>query len=142
MKMFGTPVYKQYQSVVKQCLSFGDTVVSRVGPMAEWQEGRTKEFTNLQYHFTPGDEVYRPGYSRRLAWTEALHLLSGSFDPSHFATVSPKAMGMFTAAMAYGPRVMPSIPRVCAELREHPDSRRAVVFISDNGAATSSANRR
>jgi hypothetical protein len=130
--MFTTPNFRNYGAFVRHCLEVGEVTASRVGPMNGGDVGRTKELRSATFELTPGDSVWRPGYSPRLAWLEALHLLSGTFDPAHFEAVSPKAAGMFTPEMAYGPRVQPQMVRVCRELEENPHSRRAIVFVSDN----------
>lgn len=133
--MFSLPVARSYAHALRLCLTSGVETASRVGGMDSSDVGRTKELRDFVYEWTPGDEVFRPGYSRKLALTEALHLLSGTFDEAHFRAVAPKVgSGFFTAQMAYGPRCQPQYERVSIELRDNPHSRRAVLFVSDNGS--------
>jgi len=128
-------IHRSYRHTLLSCLKDGTITPSRVGGMDSLDVGQTTELRDLTFEFTPGDEFYRPGYSRKLAVLEALHLLAGTFDADHFKAVAPKVgSGMFTAQMAYGPRVQPHLERVSRELVDNPHSRRAVVFVSDNGS--------
>lgn len=102
---------------------WGARVDSRLGPTIEAAEPLTIEFS-------PGELVVRPKINYALGWAEMLMLIGGSFDLNAVKRVAPKAqLDLFTAQAAYGPKTKDQLPRIVKELVDHPESRRAVLYI-------------
>jgi thymidylate synthase len=60
---------------------------------------------------------------------EIAMLLAGVYDGELLKALTPKAAELTTPLTAYGPRVRHQLQLVLPELRENPDSRRAVVYV-------------
>lgn len=92
--------------------------------------GDTRELVNCGVSFVPGAVPQRNRANYGIGWQEVFQLLAGDFAPDHIARVAPKAnLELFTAQMAYGPRVKDQLPQVVDLLRREPESRQAIVFI-------------
>jgi hypothetical protein len=126
-----------YESLYSATNRGGDHVPSRLG--------MTRELVGESLVVEPGRHVTRPGLHRPLGYAELLQLVGGVFDRDALVRVAPRAdHSLFTEQMAYGPRMF--VPRALhgpapfdtnqvawaiRELREHPESRRAVVYVGD-----------
>ena len=83
----------------------------------------------LTLHHPERCVVQRPGMSKALMWMEITQLLAGEFYWELFEAISDKAAGLMDLHGAYGPRTYGQLDGVVAELYEHPESRRAVVYV-------------
>lgn len=80
--------------------------------------------------FPAGALVSRPRIHYPLGWMELLQFVGGVFDPDAIKRIAPRANHeLFTAQMAYGPRVLHQMPSVVQKLRQDPMTRQAIVFI-------------
>lgn len=114
---------ESYPGIVEDVLRFGYEVDSRAG--------MTRNLKNVQIILLNPIRslVSRKGMSDAFAREEATQLLAGAFDRQRLAAIAPRAAEMITAATAYGPRVSAQLLGVERELRENPNSRRAVVYV-------------
>lgn len=108
----------------------GGAVDSRHGMTIEAYGPRT-----VSFH--AGMLVRRPRAYYPLGWMELLQFIGGVFDPEAIKRVAPNANHeLFTAQMAYGPRVLYQIPDVIEKLRQDPLTRQAIVFIGSQADGT------
>lgn len=115
--------FDSYASLVEHVEASGAAVDSRLGPM--------REYFGAGLYLPTGVIPNRKNLNLNLGWAEALQLLAGVFDPAALKRVAPKAdHSLFTLHMAYGPRTVDQWPLVIEELKENPESRRAVIFIA------------
>ena len=92
---------------------------------------RTTTVFNTKFEFGPGVLYKRPGDNLAIGFVELFQLILGIFDVSQIARVAPNArLDLFTEQSAYGPRTIGQFERVIKELKNDPDSRRAVVMIA------------
>lgn len=75
--------------------------------------------------------VTRPNMNLALMEMERLQVISGVYSAKIYEAVSPGVTNLLTGHGAYGPRVQSQLLAVEEELREDPDSRRAVVYVGD-----------
>ena len=103
--------------------SNGVSVPSRHGPTIESQRP-------LTCSFQAGMLVKRRRILYSLGWMEMLQFLGGTFDLDLIKQVAPRANHeLFTAQMAYGPRVAHQMPAVVKKLWSDPHTRQAIVFV-------------
>ena len=111
-----------YTEMINDVDDLGTEVVSRYGD--------TKEIVGLQVEFTAGTMTRRRGLNNAIGFMELMQILAGVFDPEAIARVAPRAnLELFTAKMAYGPRLVAQIPKAITTLRRDPESRQAIMFV-------------
>ncbi len=67
--------------------------------------------TPLTIEFEAGLLVNRPRLNLSIGWQELMQLIGGIFDPESIKRVAPNARHeLFTAQMAYGPRIDIEMP--------------------------------
>lgn len=101
--------------------ALGEKQESRLGPVSELL-GATVMFGSLTI-------PYRPGMTRRLGFVEGLQVLSGYFDERHIKRAAPALRYPYGLTHAYGIKIAQQLPKVIQQLRENPNSRRAIVHI-------------
>lgn len=112
-------------SVLTDVITFGDYLNSRIGPVYELRDISVSWPTGLYYT--------RPKMNQWIGWTELLQLVSGTFQHLTYELVAPNAkLELFTPEMAYGPRITGQWASVVAELSNHPDSRRAIMYVGQH----------
>lgn len=93
---------------------------------------KVKEVVNRGLYTMPGNVYSRPGGNSTIGFIELLQFIAGTFRIETFKKLTPNArLDLFTYQSAYGPRTLSQIPRILNELRDDPDSRRAVVMIAN-----------
>jgi len=111
-----------YYKVVEELRERGRPVETRFGPAREVLGGRVE--------FAAGEMVSRRGVNDALGFMELMQILAGVFDPEEIRRVAPRAdHSLFTAQMAYGPRIAGQVPRLIEALEKDPLTRQAVLFI-------------
>lgn len=111
-----------YGELIKIVRDDGIPGPSRMGPILE--------LPNPQVLVGSGEYWTRPGFSPTFAALEALQIIAGFYDPEPLPLAAPKLnMSLFTPEGAYGPRLVGQMPGIVRELREVPDSRRAVAYV-------------
>jgi len=116
----------------------------RRSPIVGSRGGRTREVIDFSLVLSDPARciVNRDSFSRRFMDAEIALLLAGTYDGDLLAAITPKAAELTTPLTAYGPRVRHQLPLIVDELRAHPESRRAVVYVGRHddlgavGAAT------
>lgn len=100
-------------------------------PIVGSRGGRTRELIDFSLELRKPARciVDRDGFSRRFMDAEIAMLLAGVYEADLLSAITPKAADLTTPLTAYGPRVRHQLPLIVDELRENPDSRRAVVYI-------------
>lgn len=120
-----------FQELFDDVRDFGEETPSRYGDTLErWHASVT---------FPAGEMVIRKGINYGIGWMETLQLIAGVFDPLAIARVAPNArLELFTASMAYGPRVKDQLPGLVDYLRREPLGRQATLFIGrpENGCSS------
>jgi thymidylate synthase len=93
--------------------------------------GRTREIIDFSLVLRNPTRciVDRDGFSRRFMDAEIAMLLAGVYDGDLLSAITPQAAELTTPLTAYGPRVRHQIPLIINELRERPESRRAVIYV-------------
>lgn len=112
-----------FPDLVATVLEGGREVESRIG--------RTKEVVNLNLRLWHPDYcvVGRENLSKEFMEAEVMLILAGVFDEEMIRAAVPRAAELIATATAYGPRTYQQVREVVKELKEHPDSRRAVVYV-------------
>jgi hypothetical protein len=114
-------VYPSYPEILKDV-----SMADRVAPRGQ----ATRELLRQTVVFDADEIVSRRGFSPALAFAEALQVVSGLFDPDIIKEKAPRANhDMFTAAMAYGPRINEQMQGVLDTLNADPASREAFVTV-------------
>jgi thymidylate synthase len=113
----------KYPNLIRALLTMGEEVDSRAGLVRELAPFA---LTLLEPAYCVVD---REGFNPQLMAVEITMLLAGEYDPKLLSSVSKKAAEMIKPRTAYGPRVKKQLLNVEAELKQNPDSRRAVVYI-------------
>lgn len=103
--------------------------VSRYGSDRASRLGSSQEFVGAQIIGVPYVIPTRWGYARRLGIVEFLQVLSGYFDERHLEKVAPKLLYTYGLTHAYGIKIAQQLEKVVEQLKEHPDSRRAMIYI-------------
>jgi len=112
-----------YPDLIRALLERGETAPSRGGAIVN-----VCDF-ELVLHDPARALVGRKRMSDWLALEEATQVLAGEYSRERLAAVSPPAAVKSHPNTAYGPRVWPQLFEVEDELKLHPDSRRAVVYV-------------
>ena len=113
-----------YYHFVNDVMNQGHWVDSRYGEMLE----SIGASLILPLHRIP----VRPGLSYGIGWQEGLQLIAGDFDLEAIKRCAPGARHeLFTAAMAYGPRIRTNVENVIGAITELQSRRQAVLFIGD-----------
>lgn len=120
-----------YVDLVRWLVRRGESVTSR--------DMATRELTGVTLSFPdPSGTMLPVGVGRqvntRLAAVESLQLLSGTGDGELLRRASPQYTDVLVRPDhmeygAYGPRLLEQLEAVYVELRDHPESRRAVLTI-------------
>jgi len=111
-----------YDKLIVGLSSLGDEIPSRYGT--------TYELRGQQVRFHSTEMVTRKGINDAIGWMELLQILAGTFDRGEIERVAPRANHeLFTAHMAYGPRLRWQIEPVLEKLEEDPGTRQAVLFV-------------
>lgn len=113
--------------------SYADLIETLVdaGHRVDSRYGSTLELLAWPVEFWAGEMVDRKGVSLGLGFMELLQLLAGTFDAEQIRRVAPNAQAeLFTAQMAYGPRIAGQVERIIEALLRKPDTRQAVLFIA------------
>lgn len=111
-----------YSELFEELEANGEVVMSRHGP--------TLERLGVAVTFEAGEMVTRAGIRDALGFMELMQIVAGVFDPEAIKRVAPRANHeLFTAQMAYGPRIVGQVPAILEKLEADPDTRQAVLFI-------------
>jgi thymidylate synthase len=115
-----------YPALLKLIKETGEEVDSRIG--------RTKELSPATLVIDEPKHciVSREGFNKDLLTAEITMLLAGKFDGRILRMASEEAGKRITARTAYGPRIKRQMINIEMELRENPDSRRAVVYVGES----------
>lgn len=117
-----------YWYLLNYCRNGGKLVDTRVGP--------AREVLNIGLTVLPFSLPRRQKMRRELGYMELAQFITGTFDISEIARVAPNVdMNLFGASAIYGPRVWnfrDQLRDVISELRESPNSRRAIITITDS----------
>lgn len=105
----------------KYFLEHGTEFDSRLGP--------TFELLGATMRFPASMVPYRPGMVRRLGYVELLQVLSGYFDERHLKKAAPGLRYPYGHVHAYGTKIYQQLPNVIKQLKENPESRRAMIHI-------------
>ena len=91
----------------------------------------TVEFKHMQFTMPIGTTVITDRFNPRIGVVEALALLAGVNSKDHLKLVAPKSVedGWFDYGVDYGPRLRGQLAFIVEELRQEPNSRRAVLHI-------------
>lgn len=112
-----------YEKLIYDIYHHGHQIGSRHGPC--------REVLGSGVYFKAGEMVTRKGMNDALGFMELMQIVAGVFDPDEIIRVAPKAQAeLFTAQMAYGPRITDQIPRLIDKLESDPETRQAVLFIA------------
>lgn len=104
--------------------------VKREGHSVDSRYGGTTEIIGTRLEVSSGLLVQRNGINWSIGWMEMLQLLGGVYDLESIHRVAPQAnLSLFTAEMAYGPRLGDQISTIIETLANDRNSRQAVVFI-------------
>lgn len=96
----------------------------------------TVQLMNVHHTFFPGTIVRRRKDNIAIGLTELLQFIAGDFDLGGFAVAAPNArLDLFGAQSAYGPRTKNQFHRIIQELKNDPESRRAVVVLAGQDEA-------
>jgi len=117
----------QYATVFAEVLTNGEEVSPR-GMLVKEVRPLVLTLRDPRYSI-PG----RAGVNRGLMWMEIAQLLAGQFRHNLYERQSKQAAALLTPFGAYGPRVADQYFFVLEELERDPDSRRAVIYIGDQG---------
>src|SRR6185437_4402802 len=97
----------RYRLLLQQVEADGLFVQSRHGPAHEVVGASTSFFRS--------NFPLRTGMSESLGWMEALQIVAGVFKPDLLKQVAPRAAHhLFTAQMAYGPRLQSQVDEALA----------------------------
>lgn len=112
-----------YAALLSTVIERGERVPSRYGD--------TREQLGAQLIFRAGWIPPRRKIALGIGWAEGLQLISGEFDIEAIRRVAPNSrLELFTAEMAYGPRVKNRVPVMLRALRENQNTRQAVMFVA------------
>lgn len=114
---------KDYPFLLNEVREWGNVVESRAGETSEILNLRL-ELMNPRLCITS-----RKGFSRAFMEEEIIQLLAGKYDRDRLQAISPVAASLITAATAYGPRVKGQLQAIASELKQNPESRRAVIYV-------------
>lgn len=111
-------------------------IVYELGGRQESRIGETRELLSANLNLGSKDILYRPGMVRRLGMVEILQFWSGYFDERHIFKAVPSLQYPYGIDNAYGIKVAQQLPRVIQQLKENPESRRAIIHIgkAEDGA--------
>lgn len=117
-----------YWSTLDRCKNSGHFIDSRVGPV--------RELLNVQMQVHPLSLPRRRKMRRELGYMELAQFIIGVWDPEYISRVAPKVdMSLFGDSAIYGPRVWNNdkdqIREVVDELLQNPNSRRAIITVSE-----------
>lgn len=93
--------------------------------------GTIVELIGLPISFHSMDLFFRPGMARKLGWVEAMQVLGGVWDDKALCEAAPNLRYEYGITHAYGLRVARQLPKIIKQLSEHPETRRALVYIGD-----------
>lgn len=107
---------------------------NHVATTGTWEESRYGKMIEsrapVSVSFMPGQMVSRPRINYSIGWIEALQLIGGIFEPEDIKRVAPRARHeLFTAQMAYGPRIKDQMDPLLTKLESDPQTRQALLFI-------------
>lgn len=118
-------MFHTYADLVNHCYSAGELTSSRLG--------RTRELIGTTLNVPAGYMPRRPGIRRELGYMEGLQFIAEVFSVHAIKRVAPNVnTSLFTQQSAYGPRTTGQLSEVISELREVPDSRRAVILFPND----------
>lgn len=112
---------RDYYAMLNEIKTRGGSLESRLGTVSE--------VLNCTIEFPAGRMFYRPGLSRKLAWTETLQIIGGFFDASAMAKAAPNLKYEYTPQQAYGLHIAPQMKGAIDALNSSQNTRRAVVYI-------------
>lgn len=100
------------------------------GEHANTRAGTAKQLLDQRLHADVGKFPCRVGGNAAVGLVEGLQLIAGTADPAPMKIYAPNAKHeLFGLNSYYGPRIASQVPRVIAELKHEPRSRRAVLFV-------------
>lgn len=116
-------IHGSFQTMFHYVLTHGVSEESRYGRMIE-----SRAPVSVAFH--AGSMVSRPRINYGIGWIEALQLIGGIFEPEDIKRVAPRARHeLFTAQMAYGPRIKDQMIPLLEKLETDPQTRQAILFI-------------
>lgn len=104
--------------------------VAKYGLRGDSRAGETKQILNEVCEAEVGTFPCRPGGAVSVGLIEGVQMIAGTAEMLPIRTFAPGAKHeLFGLSSFYGPRIASQVPRVLQELRQHPNTRRAILYV-------------